>query len=383
MKYLSNATAKGRINTAGCRLAVFFLACLCFFTACPLNATGSDSRLMPYVTGTKLYSFNPDAEQADSITNYSFFNMADGFTQFGTAASKKKGFILAWNKKKQKLCHITGKKIASSVDLKGSLAYAGSDYILVQNSSFADNKGFSFKLYSIKYTWNRTKIKLNSVWTGHADCFVSDFFFTKDGICIAGGTKDDTKHNVFYITDKGIHKCFSMEKDSDFLRLIKAEASQKVFAFVSTRDKAERPPVIYSFNMEDTPDQAAEINLSGDSLLPSGFDCFFGYGFPDTTSAAPDVSTAVPDTTSAVPEHVEGVNLILPACIDGIISFLCYDCSAGKIARIVPNATGCLAALGSTDDGTYYIARDPLIEGSFYGISLFTGTECKKISKNF
>ena len=362
MKYLSNATAKGRINTAGCRLAVFFLACLCFFTACPLNASGSDSRLLPYVSSGKLYSFDPDAEQADSITNYSFFNMTEGFTQNGTASSKKKGFILAWNQKKQKLCHITGKKIASSVDLKGSLVYAGSDYVLAQTSSFIDNKGFSFTLYSIKYTWNRTRIKLSSVWTGYADCFVSNFFFTDDGVCIAGGTKDDTQNNAFYITKRGIHKCFSTAKDSDFLRLVPVVQGDgsgitRVYAFLSCREKFSREPMLYSFTLEDSPEQALTINLGGNALLPQGFDCFFGYGF-----------------------EYNG-KIVLPASINNIINFVCYDCASGKITEVASDAVGCYTALGKTADGFYYIARDPLIEDSWYGISLFTGTECKKIKK--
>ena len=56
MYNLSDATAKGRANTAGCtKLAVFFLACLCFFTACPLNAS-VDSDSFPYVVNGKLYN---------------------------------------------------------------------------------------------------------------------------------------------------------------------------------------------------------------------------------------------------------------------------------------------------------------------------------------
>ena len=350
MYNLSDAIAKGRRNTAGCtKLAVFFLICLCFFTACPLNAFGPVSGAFPYVSNGKLYSFTPDSQ----------YEIGEGYTQSSVAASKKSGYILAWNQKKQRLYHFAGQKSVSNVELKGSLVYTGTDYILAQNSSFTDNKGFRFTLYSIKYSLNEKKIKLSSVWTGFADCFVSDFFFTDDGICIAGGTKDDKKNNVFYITENGIHKCFSTEKDSDFLRLVHAGDS-KVFAFVSTRDKSERVPVIYSFDMNEAPEKAVTINLSNDSLLPDDFDCFFGYGF------------------YVVPEPVEGY-VVLPASINSVIQFICYDIQKKKISSVVQDAVGCTSALAATEDGVYYLARDPLLDNSWYGISLFTGTECKKI----
>ncbi len=356
MYNLSDATAKGRANTAGCtKLAVFFLVCLCFFTACPLNAS-VDSDSFPYVVNGKLYSFTPDSQQ----------EIGEGYTQSSVAASKKAGYILAWNQKKQRLYHFSGQKSAANVELKASLVYMGANYVLAQSSSFSDNKGFSFTLYSIKYSVNGRKLKLKSVWNGYADCFVSDFFFTTDGVCIAGGTRDDLKSNAFYITSNGIHKCFSVEKNSDFLRLVPTGDSKKVYAFVSTRDKSERNPVIYSFDMNETPEQTTTIDLSSDSFLPADFDCFFGYGF------------------SVVVEPVETTPMIiLPASINGPIQFICYDSATGKITAVIPDAVGCTAALAATPDGTYYIARDPLIEDSWYGIALFDGTECKKISKFF
>ena len=345
MNNLSDATAKGRRYTAGCtKLAVFFLCCLPFFTACPLNASGAVSGAFPYVVNGKLYYFTPDSQQ----------EIGEGYSQSAVTASKKAGYLLAWNQKKQRLYHFAGQRNASNVELKASLVYAGAEYILTQASSFTENKGFPFTLYSIKYSMNGKKIKLRSIWNGYADCFVSDFFFTEDGICIAGGTRDDTKNNVFYITEKGIHKCFSTEKDSDFLRLVRPGDSKNVFAFVSTRDKSERDPVLYSFDITEAPEQAVTINLSGDSLLSADFDCFFGYGFATTT-------------------------IILPASIKGTIQFICYDINAKKILSVITDAVGCVAPLASTEDGTYYLARDPLTEGSWSGISLFTGTECKKI----
>ena len=374
MLKLSIATAKGRRNTAGCiKLAVFFLFCLNYFTACPLNASGIDSQLLPYVTGSKLYSFNPQAENSDNLIQYDFFNMAEGFTQNATASSKKKGYILAWNQKKQRLYHIADQKLVSNVELKASLVYAGSDYILAQSSSFAENKGFSFTLYSIKYSFNGRKIKLRSLWSGYIDCFVSDFFFTAKGVCLAGGNRDDTKNNVFYISEKGIHKCFTTAKNSDFLRLINPDKSgdsaSTVYAFLSGREKSAAQSLIYKFNLDayaEGNDPACQIDLSADPELPDTFQCFFGYGF-----GIPAVGESV-ETTSL---------LVLPASLDGIINFICYDCESGKISNIIPDAIGCLTPLTSTEEGTYYIARDPLIEGSWYGIALFNGRECKKIAK--
>ena len=367
MSFLSNAFAKGRRYTAGCtKLAVFFLCCLPFFTACPLNASGGNSGAFPYVVNGKLCSFTPDSQE----------EIADGYTQGSVAPSKKDGYILAWNQKKQRLYHFAGQKAVSNLELKASFVYAGADYLLAQSSSFADNKGFSFTLYSIKYSSNKRKIKLRSIWTGYIDCFVADFFFTEDGICIAGGTRDDEKNNVFYITGKGIHKSFSTKKESDFLRLIQTSDPQKAVAFVSTRDKSDREAIIYSFDINEAPEDAEEINLSKDPLLPPDFKCFFGYGFSPIPAAH-----AVP----VVPELVEGVEggerVILPASLNGIINFICYDLAAGKITAIIPDAVGCVAALSTTPEGTYYLARDPLLEASWYGIALFTGTECKKIKE--
>ncbi len=351
MNNLSDATAKGRRYTAGCtKLAVFFLCCLPFFTACPLNASGAVSGAFPYVVNGKLYYFTPDSQQ----------EIGEGYSQSAVTASKKAGYLLAWNQKKQRLYHFAGQRNASNVELKASLVYAGAEYILTQASSFTENKGFPFTLYSIKYSMNGKKIKLRSIWNGYADCFVSDFFFTEDGICIAGGTRDDTKNNVFYITEKGIHKCFSTEKDSAFLRLVRPGDSKNVFAFVSTRDKSERAPVLYSFDITEAPEQAVTINLSGDSLLSADFDCFFGYGF------------------FVAPEPVEGY-VVLPASINGVIQFICYDIQKKKISSVVQDAVGCTSALAATEDGVYYLARDTLLDNSWYGISLFTGTECKKI----
>ena len=366
MNNLSVATAKGRINTAGCtKLAVFFLICLCFLCACPLNASDSSSNSYPCVKNGKLYSFDIEADAGDELN---YCNL-DGFAQNGVSVSKKAGWILAWQSKTQELYHIdTRQKVRSRIKVSAYLTYVNKNYILTQTNSFSDNKGFGFKLYKINYSWNNRKISVKKLWSGNADCFVSDCFFTSDGICIAGGTKDDTMHNVFYITEKGIHKCFSTAKNSDFLRLVNVgEQNNSIYAFLSGREKTAAQPVIYKFTLEgyvEGTNAASFIDLSVDSALPAGFECFFGYGFKMPAMVEPVETASV---------------VVLPASVNGVIQFVCYDFEAGKIVRVVPDAVGCVASICSTDDGTYYVARDPLIEGSWYGIALFNGTECKKI----
>ena len=373
MLKLSNATAKGRTNTAGCRLAVFFLACLFVFSSCPANASNSNDIQVPLVINGKLYSFNPQADISSSVKSCEVFGVPDGYTQKAVSPSKKKGFILAWNQRTQYLYHIsTTGKTSSRVKLSGSIAYVGVNYVLAQTSSFDKNKGFSFTLYSIKYSGGNKKISLKKLWNGNIDCFVSDCFFTSDGICISGGTQDNSKNNAFYITAQGIHKCFSAAKNSDFLRLI--NTGSEIYAFSSVREKTIVEPVIYKFTLDnyiEGSDSQSKISLKNDTNLPQAYECFFGYGFATTAN-------------HVVPEPVEGVEtskLILPASINNTISFIVYDTENNKISTVAADSVGCIAPLGQTSDGFYYIARDPTIEDSWYGISLFTGTECKKIKE--
>ena len=344
MKALSSACAKGRRYTAGCcKLAVFFLFCLFVFCACPLNSSDSASMIFPFVKEGNLCLLDSDS------AGYKSCSFGNSFTQSAVAPSKKSGWSLAWNKAKGLLYHVDGAgKLKAKTSLSGAGAYVNKNYVLVQGSTFDQNKGFSFTLYSIKYTFDGKKIALKQLWKGSLDCFVSDSLFTEDGVCIAGGSRDNTKHNVFYITASGIHKCFTMAKNSDFLRLVSG-GGNKLYAFLSQREKAEKDAVLYSFSLDGQPEQALTINLAEDPALPSDFDCFFGYGFNSDEQ------------------------IILPASINGIINFICYDCTGGKIARIVLDAVGCVAYLGSSDAGALYVARDPLLEGSFYGIRLFDG----------
>ena len=343
----------------------FCVFCAFCFSACSLDATYSDTVLCPYVLNDSLYAFPLFTDSQNDGETISLQKNGWSFMKDGVESSRKRGCVLAWNSNSQKLMHIhSSKKVLSSVKLPASKVYTGQNFVLSQTSTFTQDKGFAFSLYKIEYSSANKKIKLKTVWNGYADCFVSDYFFTQNGVCIAGGTQNNKTLNVFYINGQGIHNCFTTAKHSDFLRLVYSGNSEKVYAFVSTQDKSDRSPVIYSFNMTQAPEQAVTIDLSGDSLLPAGFDCFFGYSFP---------------------ESVEGpsVRIILPASINGTIQFICYDSTAGKISGVVPDAVGCATPLASSSEGTYYIARDPLIQDSWYGIALFTGTECKKITKFF
>ena len=370
MYKLSDATAKGRTNTAGCtKLAVFFLVCLFVFSGCPANASDSNDTQFPFVKDGKLYSFCPQAQVSASVKSYEVFGAGEGYIQKAVSTSKKNGFILAWNQKTQYLYHIgTTGQTSSKVKLNGSIAYVGVNYVLVQTSSFDQNKGFAFTLYSIKYSRSNKKISLKKLWNGNIDCFVSDCFFTTDGICISGGTQDNSKNNAFYITSNGIHKCFSVAKNSDFLRLL--NCGNTVYGFMSQREKTAVEPIIYKFTLDnyiEGTDSQSKISLKNAANLPQAYECFFGYGF----------------AVSGVPEALEGPahDLILPSSINGLISFIVYDPAKGQISTVAADAVGCNVPLGQTPDGFYYIARDPTIEDSWYGIALFDGNSCKKIKK--
>ena len=354
MYNLSNAFAKGRTNTAGyLKLAVFFLFCLFVSSSC--NAAPSDSynNQFLFVDNGKLCSFcvNPQV--------YTPLEIQGSFMQKGVSLSKKKGWFLAWNKNTQQLYHIDENcRVNSKSALAGGLVYVDKSFVLAQTNSFDNAKGFGFTLYSIKYSRGGKKLKLKKVWNGFIDCFVSDCFFTADGVCVCGGTKDDSRHNVYYITSSGIHKCFSTAKNSDFLRILNAD--NKVYAFISGRDKTSAHPDIYNFTLDgyiEGTDSAGYVNLNDNSDFPPDFNCFFGYGF------------------------VKDSALVIPASIGEDISFICYDFKTEKMRNIVPETGGCMAFLGNSLQGALYIARDPLTEGSFYGISCFTGTECKKIKE--
>lgn len=333
--------------------AILFLCSLFVCSGCPANVVIPDGFLFPFENNGKICSFSADGNLNPTLNTYSFSGIRDDFTQSSVCASQRKGCILAWNKSTQYLYYISeSQTISSKIKLRGSSAYVGKNFILVQSNTFTQGKGFSFTLYFIKYTSNGKKIEVSKVWSGGIDCFVSDCFFTADGICIAGGTQNNAASNVFYITKNGCHECFSTDKRSDFLRLI--NTGDSVYAFRSSRDKSAVDSVIYRFTLDnyiEGNDPNSNITVSA----PDGFDCFFGYGFEMNSM------------------------LVLPASINGVVSFICYDYKNAQVKAVIPDATGCNFVLGQTEQGTWYIAKDPLLEGSYYGIALFTGTECKKI----
>ncbi len=360
MSCLSVATAKGRLDTAGCRkLAVFFLTCLLIFSSCSARNSVNKESEIPFVKNGRLYSFSSDSKNQFITKSYESYLTSEGYTQRAVSSSLKNGYILAWDKKKQSLYHIdNNQKLRCEVKLNGYISFVDKNYVLTQTNSFDENKGFCFSLYQLKYSYKKDKLKLKQIWKGNIDCFVSDCFFTEDGICICGGNREDTKNNVFYITKKGIHKCFSTEKKSDFLRILNTENG--VYAFLSGRDKSAAKPLIYKFSLtgnSNADDIECTENLNKDSLFPSDFDCFFGYGF----------------TMPAVNQ------IVLPASVNGSINFICYDYNSKTIKNVVSDVTGCVAVLGLDSTGVYYMARDPLIEGSYYGTAFFDGNTCIKL----
>ena len=171
MTCLSIASAKDRINAAGClKLAVFFF-CLFVFSGCTENISASDLSNIPFTKGGKLYSFDEGSNA--KIKAYKVPADSNAFTQKAVSVSQKKGWIIAWNKKTQNLYHIDNrKKIRSKTQLASSLVYVDLNYILTQGNSFEENKGFEFTLYENNYSGK--KINLNKIWTGYIDCFISD-----------------------------------------------------------------------------------------------------------------------------------------------------------------------------------------------------------------
>lgn len=338
-----------KIAAGNKKLAAFFLLFAFVITAY--------AQRIPYTVGGKLYILNNDY----STTAIDFYGPA-GFVQRGVCKSKKDNYVLAWNQKTQELININSKnKVANKTPVAAAAVYINEDFILTQSSNFDENRGFEFTLYKLKYSKLSDKISLKIHWKGFIDCFISDCVFLKNGICIAGGTKDNSKHNVYTLTKQGIHKSFSMPKNGDFLRLIKApESEDLMYAFISGRDKSKAEPALYSFELAKLSDgtSAHKIEFSVDQNLPSGFTCFFGYGFTYKD------------------------RLMLPASVDGKISFIKYDPEVDRITSVIPNTNGCNFPLGITDKNDFiYIARDPLIEGAFYGIGAYNGNVCRTIEK--
>lgn len=359
MIILSKALKADRKNAAGQKkLAVFFLCCLFGFCGCSENAEDSQSIEYPFVKNQKLYSFSVDSnvkEIADSYNEktYEFLGGNGVFSQKGVCSSLKDGWILAWNQKSGELYHIDGnKKIRSKVNLNANSVFAGKRFVLSQSNTFEKEKGFGFSLYEIKYSKRNCSIKLNLLWNGYLDCFVSDCFFTDDGICVCGGTDDNKIHNVFYITRKGAVKCFSTNKNADFLRLVNTNDS--VFAFRSNGAKTGADPVLYRFNIAENQNekqsvQSVEKALKNDELLPSDFECFYGYGFSFAE------------------------NLVIPASINEEVSFLIFDAKELTIKSVVSGVTGCVAVLGKNESGVFYFAQDRLKPDSYSGTSFFNG----------
>lgn len=340
------ALFEGRKNAAGSKkLAAFFL--LTFICIASLCATD-----MPFSVNGKLYLLSGD----DSVTELKTPGQCK-FIQRGVAASKKVGLVLAWDQKSQQLLHIDSKgAVKKSVPATGNSAFLNSEYLLLQSSAWTENRGFEFTLCEINYSKFGGKISLKTVWNGYLDCFVSDYIFTRGGVCVAGGTKDNATHNVYVISASGIHKCFSMPKTSDFLRLLKMQESDTLYAFVSQREKINAPATVYAFAPTARTDQttAVKFNLQEQPLLPSAFECFFGYGFSLADS------------------------LVLPCSVDGTISFVKFNPTTAQITSVTPDAVGCNFPLFKMNNSFYYIARDPLIPGSYFGIACFDG---KKVLK--
>ncbi len=333
-------------NAAGFRgLAVFLLFSVFFITSCKSQ---SKNDLCTFVLEKQLYSINKN--------DFSYFNYEipdASFTRYAVSEAQKENCILAWNSTSQELLLIDkDSNVISKKDLPCGTVFLNQNYLLTQSSDFSLNKGFEFSLYKVSSSKN---IKLKKIKTVFLDCFVSDIFFTLQGICICGGNQEDTNHNVFYITENGSHKCFSLKKNSDFLRMIKSD-SDDVYAFLNGRDKSKTDAVLYKFSLSEN--SSEKIILNDDKNLPSDFDCFFGYGFSYKNK------------------------LILPTSLNEKMFFLEYDYNARKIENVIEDCVGCIKPLTLTEKGFFYLAKDSLNKNSFSGIKCFDGNSVFNVLEN-
>lgn len=338
-----------RKKAAGCKkLAVFFLVGLISCASC---YSSSKTEVCPFIVDGQLYNFSIENDRMCNLPSKApDIRAFQKITQRSVSNSKKNGCFLCWNKELQKLMLVDKNyKVQSKIDFPAASVFLNEDFILSQNSFFSENRGFEFTLYKIKYPRFLGKIGVKQVWHGFIDCFVSDCFFTNDGVCICGGNREDSKHFVFYITQNGIHNCYSTQKNEDFLRIINNSDNNKVYSFVSGRDKSKAESKITVFSIDNG--QTEVIELNDFENFPEGFDCFFGYGF-----------------------FYNG-KIVLPASVNQILKFLSLDLQKMVLTCMEGESYGCIFPLKSTVDGFFYVARDALVPNSYHGLALFDGTE--------
>lgn len=335
-------------NAAGFKpLAAFFLFC-CLIISCSSKKENYPP-VSVFAVGGNVYTFNLDNSPL-YVKDYGINKASSHFTRKAVAPSKNGGCFLAWDQNNEMLLQVNSNgRVTTQVPLEGRLAYLNKNFVLSQKDNYVDDNGFEFDFYKINYI-GKEKILLKKLWSGKIDIFISDSFFTENGICIAGGTRDNKTHNVFYITRDSIKNCYSMEKNGDFLRLIKVNENE-VYAFLSGNEKSSA--VLYRFYLNGTVKFVRSLMM--DKNLPWRFECFSGYGF------------------------LYGNQLILPSQVRGNLCFIKYDTDEEKISGIVPDCDGCLTPLGKCEKDFYYIARNPDVDGSFYGISIFDDTACKRV----
>jgi len=340
---------RSRKNTANYKknLAVFFLSVL--FISCSYslkNTKNLDSSLL-YLLDRRLYSFSPlSPEKENSLITDKLTLKQRAFTSYDSKT------ILVWDEKSKNLLKINSEgRVKASIKLPASSVRINKDFVLTQSMPFESGKGFSFSLYKISSSAFLKRIKLDMLWSGYLDCFISDAVFTDEGIIIAGGNREDSLNKLYYISEKGVDKLFELSKKGDFLRLLYKDKA--LYTFVSGKDKSYARPLVYKINIASKTSEL--LDLSTLEAFPLAFDCFFGFGF------------------------IFNNNLILPSSINNQINFIALDFERKKIVQISPESRGCLIPLGEIDGLFYYVARDSLNKNSFYGIASYDGIECKEI----
>lgn len=333
--FTGNKNIAGKKNNY--KLAIFFLISLFCFTNLFASETEKNVEI-PFVVTGKVFSFSESSPENPFLFN--FLGNCQ-FVQRGVSYSNYDGYFLAWDQSAQNLLLINNEKIYDSVKVSGANVYLNKNFILTQTSFFTQNKGFEYTLYRIKYSEKQKKIELKKEWNGFIDCFVSDCFFTDEGICICGGNKADSENNAFYITKKGEKKCFSTDKNSNFLRMVSTE--NEVYAFLSGRDKTNASPFIFKFDIDGN--EKKLINIEEFNNYPKYFNCFFGYGFTFNDE------------------------IYLPSSVDKKMVFLKINMKTNNI-QIINDITGCVYPITTKKNSFYFIAKDALTKNSFYGLSV-------------
>ncbi len=377
---------KGKDNTVGLRkwLAVLFFLLLPCFVSCS-DRIDFHKTVFFALNGTLYRVYSPENELTEEcdVNNIkketiavknTFFQVNNVKLNQRQITEVEENYVLGWDSNSKKLLLLNSEgKILSSKKFNTALLRMSENFLLAQTSSFEDNKGFKFDLYRLNINLSKKVFSLEKVWEENLNCFVSDTVFYDKGVFIAGATQDDKTHMVYNLCENedltfSIKECFTVPKNSDFLRLVASDTSTsdelKLYAFISCQNKSiwipkkdpnsksepfiEKPYRSKVYNIDYKNNEFSELDLTELPGIPEDFECFFGFGFNYKN------------------------RIMLPASIDSNIYFISLDFSE-KTYSICKDVTCCFLPVGLLNDKYIYVSRDVLKPDQFYGISVFDG----------